>query len=112
MYKQLGLTLTQYDTTNHIITGERLRSRHDFGGKSLPDLVDCGETAGIPNAMRYDVNLRVTSQVLPAENATTTIRTQADAMAKADATSGDLISCQAKDAIADVVASAMKSAVQ
>src|SRR3954470_24927888 len=53
VYQSLGITVTKIDSMALVVRGQRFRSRQPFLGKQLSDLLDCGETTGIPNAMRY-----------------------------------------------------------
>ena len=62
-YSKLGLSITRYDSASHIIEGERLRSRADFGGKQLSDMMNCGDVAGMPNVTRFEINIMVRSGV-------------------------------------------------
>jgi hypothetical protein len=105
-YKKLGLSITRYDSTAHIIEGERLRSHSDFGGKSLTSMMDCGNVAGMPNASRFDVNIQ-TRTVLRGTDRGSSIASSVIATAKPSEVSGVLMPCVVNPTAADRVAAAV-----
>ena len=109
-YSRLGLTVTKYDSTTHVIEGERLRSHADFGGKSLSSMLNCGDVAGVPNVDHYDVTIRVRTS-LSGSSTSSTIGNTANAFVKPSAVSGDAIPCTGATGIADRVAAAVTSAI-
>ena len=110
-YSKLGLRITKYDSTSHVIAGERDRSHSDFGGKPLTSLLECGDVAGIPNASRYDITIQVTT-ALRGTGTTSAVASVASASAKANATSGDVAPCVVNSGIGDQVAAAVAQAVK
>ena len=109
-YSRLGLAITKYDSVSHIIEGERLRSRADFGGKSLVQLLDCGEVAGVPNASRYDVTIQVRTG-LRGTDKTSRIANVVYATAKASGVSVDPVPCAVNQGISDRITAAVTSAI-
>jgi hypothetical protein len=110
-YSKLGLRITKYDSTAHVITGERDRSRADFGSKPLTSLLQCGDVAGIPNVTRYDVTIQVTT-ALRGTDKSSAVASVASASAKANGVSGDPAPCVANAGIGDQVAAAVAQAVK
>lgn len=110
-YSKLGLRITKYDSTTHVIAGERDRSHADFGGKPLTSLIECGDVAGIPNASRYDVTIQVTT-ALQGTDKSSSVASVASAAAKANGVSGDVAPCVANSGIGDRVAAAVAEAVK
>jgi hypothetical protein len=102
-YKQLGLSITRYDSTAHVIEGERLRSRADFGGKELISMIDCGDVAGMPNVTRFDVNIQVRTALRGSATASSVASVVA-ASAKPSDVAGVLMPCVVNEGAADQVA--------
>lgn len=109
-YKQLGLSITRYDSVAHVIEGERLRSRSEFGGKELVSMIDCGDVAGMPNVTRFDVNIMVRTAIRGSATASGVASVVA-ASAKPDNVAGVLMPCVVNQGAADRVAAAVASAV-
>ena len=109
VYQALGLSITKIDTAQLVVRGQRLRSRQPFAGKQLGDLLNCGETAGIPNTLRYDVTMQLATQLRPAGDSTEVV-TQVIATAKASGTAGDPVRCSSNGRIATGVADAVLAA--
>jgi len=111
-YSKLGLRITKYDSTTHVIAGERDRSHADFGKKPLTSLLDCGDIAGIPNASRADVTIQVTTG-LRGTGTTSAIASVSSATSKANGVSGDASPCAVKgDGIGAQVAAVLQQAVK
>lgn len=110
-YSKLGLRITKYDSTAHVIVGERDRSRADFGSKPLTSLLQCGYVAGIPNVTRYDVTIEVTT-ALRGNDKSSAVASVASASAKANGVSSDVSPCVANSGIGDQVAAAVAQAVK
>jgi len=109
-YSRLGLTVTRYDSSSHVIEGERLRSHADFGRKSLASMLNCGDVAGVPNVTHYDVNIRVRT-ALSGTSAASSISNTVNASARPSSVSGDEIPCTGGSGISDQVAAAVTSAI-
>jgi hypothetical protein len=109
-YSKLGLAITRYDSTAHIIEGERLRSKGDFGGKQLTSLMDCGDVAGMPNVTRFDVNIQ-TRTALRGSGATSSIASVVTATAKPSGVSGAVMPCTVNAQAADVIAATVSQAL-
>lgn len=109
-YSKLGLSITRYDSAAHIIEGERLRSRADFGGKSLSGMLNCGDVAGIPNVTRFEINIMVRSGVKGSGKASS-VASVVTATAKPDGVSSDQMPCTVSNLAADRVAAAVAEAL-
>ncbi len=109
-YKNLGLAITRYDPTAHIIEGERLRSRADFGGKQLTSLMDCGDVAGMPNVTRFDVNIQVRTGLRGSGNSSS-VASVVTATARPGSVAGVPMPCTVNGTAADQVAAAVVTAV-
>ncbi len=110
-YKKLGLSITRYDSVTHIIEGERLRSRADFGGKQLISLMDCGDVMGMPNVTRFEVNIQ-TRTVLRSTTKGSTVASTVIATSKPGGVAGILTPCLVNPAAADQVAAALQGVVR
>lgn len=109
-YSKLGLSITRYDSASHIIEGERLRSRADFGGKQLSDMLNCGDVAGMPNVTRFEINIMVRSGVKGSGNSSS-VASVVTATAKPGGVSGDQMPCTVSNLAADRVAAAVAEAL-
>jgi len=109
-YSKLGLAITRYDSASHIIEGQRLRSRSDFGGKSLSSMMNCGDVAGVPNISRFEINIMVRSGVKGSGN-TSSVASVVTASARPGGVSGDETPCTVSTAAADAVAAAVADAL-
>lgn len=103
-FPALGLEVTQTDPVGRALAGRRYRSRRPFGGRSFADLMSCGETAGIPNAARWDVTLQVATRLVPYGHDSTIVATWVLASAKPSGTAGDEADCVVNEKIAAIVA--------
>ncbi len=109
-YSKLGLAITRYDSASHIIEGERLRSRADFGGKQLSAMMNCGDVAGMPNVTRFEINIQVRSGV-KGSGSSSSVASIVTATAKPDGVSGDQMPCNVTALAADRVAAAVAEAL-
>lgn len=109
-YSKLGLAITRYDSAAHIIEGERLRSRADFGGKQLSAMMNCGDVGGMPNVTRFDINIMVRSGVKGSGNSSS-VASVVTATAKPGIVSGNQVPCTVSDLAADRVAAAVAEAL-
>ena len=109
-YSRLGLTITRYDTSSHIIEGERLRSRAAFGGKELAAMMNCGDVAGTPNITRFDIDIQVRSGVKGFGNSSS-VASVVTATAKPGGVSGDQMPCNVSSLAGDRVAAAVAEAL-
>lgn len=107
VYRALGLSITRYDEATRTIGGERLRSRRSFGGKTLVQLLDCGDTGGMPNASRFDVSMSVATTV-GGSGTDATLATRVQASAAPSTTAGHPTRCTANGRIATIIADAVK----
>ena len=105
-YKKLGLSITRYDSTQHIIEGERLRSHGDFGGQQLTSLMDCGNVEGMPNASRFDINIE-TRTVVNGDARRSAVASSVIASAKPSGVAGVLSPCVVNGGAATRVAAAV-----
>lgn len=112
VYQALGVEVTQVDPAGHALAGRRLRSHRPFAGQPLATLISCGETAGIANASRWDINLQLATKLLPDGPDHTIVATWVLASGKPGATAGDEINCMPNDRIAAIVAGAVQQAAR
>jgi hypothetical protein len=110
-FSKLGLSITRYDSTSHIIEGERLHSRADFGGKQLVSMMTCGDVAGMPNVTRFDVNIQVRT-VLTGTARRSSVASTVTASAKPSEVSGVLMPCVVSPEASDRVAAAVTAAIK
>jgi hypothetical protein len=109
-YSKLGLTITRYDSTTHVIEGERLRSRADFGGKELKSMMNCGDVEGMPNVTRFEVNIMVRT-ALRGSATSSGVASVVTGTAKPDGVAGVLMPCTVTTVAADRVAAAVTEAL-
>lgn len=109
-YGKLGLAITRYDSTTHLIEGERLRSKADFGGAELKSLMDCGDVEGMPNVTRFDVNIQVRT-ALRGSGKSSDVASIVTATAKPSGVAGVTMPCTVNSSAADRVAAAVVEAV-
>jgi|GEM_PF-1149139 hypothetical protein len=109
-YSKLGLAITRYDSASHIIEGQRLRSRADFGGKQLSDMMNCGDVAGMPSVTRFDINIQVRSGVKGSGNSSS-VASVVTATARPGGVAGNEVPCTVNPLAADRVAAAVAEAL-
>lgn len=109
-YAALDVEVTQQDPTAYAIGGARLRAHGSFGGKSLMQLFDCGETAGVPNASRWDVTMQIGTKLRARGADSTIVATWALATAKPATTAGYDVDCTTKTGLPEIVARALMDA--
>jgi hypothetical protein len=112
VYRGFDLEVTQVDPVGHAIAGKRDRSRRSFGGKSFGALLDCGETAGIPNASRFEITIQVATALRARGNDSTLVASWALATAKPSTTAGDLAPCVSNGEIPVMIDRAILRAAQ
>lgn len=105
-YRKLGLTITRYDSTQHIIEGERLHSHSPFGDRELTSLMDCGDVSGMPNASRFAINITARTR-LKGDSATSSIASSVIASAKPDGVAGVFSPCSVNASAAERIAAAV-----
>ena len=109
-YKQLGLTITRYDSVAYIIEGERLHSHAPFGGTALTTVMDCGEVEGMPNAARFDITIGART-VLKGNATSSSVASSVIASAKPDGVAGVYSPCAIKASAAQRVNTAISDAI-
>ena len=87
------------DSKQHVYGNAGVKMRNSLGRQRLSRYFDCGTTAGMSNADTYDVLVRVVSQVLAADAGVSTLRTQVEATAHANAVSGATVRCVSTGAL-------------
>lgn len=112
VFQDLGLTLTGMNPATGTLQGEISRTRRPFGGKSLPQLLRCGETSAGPNAARYDINMTIVTRLTRKSEATTEVATLVDAVAVPNATMGNAVRCVPTPAIARLIADRVQAAAK
>jgi hypothetical protein len=111
VYKDLGLELTESSTASHALSGQRVRTRGTFAGVQFSQFIDCGETAGIPNALRYEINLTVSTSLRAATDSTL-VSTTVSATGKPGEFSGQAVPCAANGEIAIRITKALRNATK
>lgn len=109
-YSSLGVSITRYDSTSHIIEGERFRSNGDLGGKQLSSLMDCGDVAGMPNVTRFEINIQMRT-ALRGTGSTSSVASVVTATAKPGGVSGVPMPCTVNEQAAAIVAAAVQQAI-
>lgn len=103
-FPALGLEVIQTDVVGHALAGKIMRSRRPFGGHSYAELMNCGETAGIPNAGRWDITMQVATKLVPHGRDSTIVASWVVASAKPGGTAGEESDCVANERIGTIVA--------
>lgn len=112
VFQDLGLTLTGMNPATGTIQGEITRTRRPLGGKSLPQLLRCGETSAGPNAARYDINMTVVTRVTRKSETEADVATMVDAMAFPNATLGNAVRCVPTPTLAKLIAERVEAAAK
>jgi len=82
VYDSLGIPVTTYDGTQHVIANDGFKARFRLAKVSLSRYLDCGDTQMGPSADSYEVFLSVRTQLSPAEAGSTTAVTSLEASAR------------------------------
>jgi hypothetical protein len=109
-YESLGFQIIQLQEASRTIAGQRLRARGTFAGERFSRLLNCGETAGLPNADRYDVSLTVVTSLEQAGEGTL-VSTDVQAVATPNTTAGAQVRCVANARIGEIVAARVREAI-
>lgn len=104
VFGELGIEPTLVDSKQHVFGNAGANYRRRLGSQRMSRYFDCGSTAGISNADDYDVLVRVITQIIPAEGGLSALRTQAEATAHANATSGQVVRCASTGALEERIA--------
>ena len=99
VFGELGIEPGIVDSKQHVFGNAGIKMRSSLGRQRLSKYLDCGMTAGMSNADTYDVILRVVSQVIPADAGLSSLRTQVEATAHANAVSGATVRCVSTGAL-------------
>lgn len=92
-FGELGIEPGIMDAKQHVFGNAGANFRREMGRQRLSKYFDCGATAGMSNSDTYDLNIRVISQIVPADQGLSKLRTQAEATAHANALSGQSVRC-------------------
>jgi len=104
VFGELGIEPGIVDSKQHVYGNAGIKMRNSLGRLRLSKYFDCGTTAGMSNADTYDVLVRVVSQVLAADAGVSTLRTQVEATAHANAVSGATVRCVSTGALEERIA--------
>jgi hypothetical protein len=104
VFGELGITPSLVDSRQHVFGNAGANYRRTLGGQRMSRYFDCGSTAGISNADGYDLLIRVIAQIIPAEAGLSALRTQVEATAHANATSGQVVRCASTGALEERIA--------
>ena len=99
VFGELGIEPGIVDAKQHVYGNAGIKMRNSLGRQRLSRYFDCGSTAGMSNADTYDVIVRVVSQVIPADAGLSSLRTQVEATAHANAVSGATVRCVSTGAL-------------
>lgn len=92
-YGELGIEPGIIDSKQHVFGTAGETFRREMGRQRLSKYFDCGATAGMSNSDNYDLYIRVISQIVPQGDKLSSLRTQAEATAHANAVSGQVVRC-------------------
>jgi len=92
-FGELGIEPSILDSKQHVFGNSGSTFRREMGRQRLSKYFDCGSTAGMSNSDTYDVIVRVISQIIPAGEGLSSLRTQAEATAHANAVAGQQVRC-------------------
>ena len=104
VFGELGIEPGIVDAKQHVYGNAGIKMRNSLGRQRLSRYFDCGSTAGMSNADTYDVIVRVVSQVIPADAGLSSLRTQVEATAHANAVSGSSVRCVSTGALEERIA--------
>ncbi len=104
VFGELGIDPGIVDSKQHVYGNAGIKMRNSLGRLRLSKYFDCGSTAGMSNADTYDLLVRVVSQVLAADAGVSTLRTQVEATAHANAVSGATVRCVSTGALEERIA--------
>jgi hypothetical protein len=104
VFGELGIEPGIVDPKQHVFGNAGIKMRNSLGRLRLSKYFDCGATAGMSNADTYDLLVRVVSQVLAADAGVSTLRTQVEATAHANAVSGATVRCVSTGALEERIA--------
>ncbi|MEO8879912.1 MAG: hypothetical protein ABI446_05900 [Gemmatimonadaceae bacterium] len=99
VFGELGIDPNVIDSRQHVFGNAGLKVRGTLGRQRMSRYLDCGATAGIPNADQYDIIVRVVSQVIPADAGLSSIRTQVEANGRASGESSTSARCVSTGAL-------------
>jgi len=99
VYGEIGIEPTLVDSKQHVFGNAGANYRRKIGAQRMSRYFDCGSTAGISNADDYDLLIRVITQIIPAGDGLSAVRTQAEATGHAIATSGQVVRCSSTGAL-------------
>jgi hypothetical protein len=104
-FSRLGLSITKYDSTTHLIEGERLGSAADFGGRPLGSLLNCGISG-----RAVDIHVRAALKGSATATASS-VASVVKASVPDSSAAGQSTPCAASAAMTDRVAAAVLDAV-
>lgn len=92
-FGEMGIEPGIVDQKQHVFGNMGVTFRREIGRQRISRYFDCGSTAGMSNSDTYDVIVRVISQIVPAGDGLSILRTQAEATAHPSALSGMGVRC-------------------
>jgi hypothetical protein len=109
VYQELGVDFTTLDQSTRTIGNEALKVRQRIGKEPLSRYVSCGSADGRENADSYDVTMRVSTQVVPADSASSRVVTAVTATARSRLFSSGDVACSSTQLLEGRIAEAVKS---
>lgn len=82
VYASLEIPLAMRDETKKMLGNNGFRTRRKVGPVPMYRALDCGGESGMPNAETYDINMDISSMVLPATDGTARLQTLVQATAQ------------------------------
>ena len=99
VFGELGIPPGIVDQKQHVFGNQGVKVRGSLARQRLSRYLECGTTAGLPNADTYDVLVRVVSQVIPADAGLASLRTQVEGSAHSSGDSGSNVRCVSTGAL-------------
>ena len=96
VYAELGLPLTDRDSSDRTMGSSSFKLRRRLGDVPLSRYLDCGSTQGAPSADSYEILLTVHSSVQSGQAGSTVVSTTVDAMGRPVFVSSEYIHCGSK----------------
>jgi hypothetical protein len=108
VYQELGIDFTTVDQATRVIGNDELKLRQRIGREPLSRFVSCGSENGRENADSYEVTMRVRTQVVPADSASSRVVTAVSATARSRLFSSGDVACSSTQRLESRIAEVTK----
>lgn len=108
VYQEIGIDFTTVDQAERVIGNEALRLRQRIGREPLSRFVSCGSENGRENADSYEVTMRIRSQVVPADSASSRVVTAVSATARSRLFNSGDVACASTQRLESRIAEAAR----